>query len=108
MTSSQTIAFGVVSGLISGYAIFLLAALFKRVVLPWYRSVIYKGLNISGTWQLHSDDYQRRDITFQINQRADTLWLEANSQCYNQLDEEMRQRLVRLTKALGHSLAVQW
>jgi len=73
MTASQSIVLGVVSGLISGYALYILAALFRRIILPWYRNTIYKGLSISGTWQLQSDDYQRRDITFQINQKADAL-----------------------------------
>jgi len=73
MTASQSIVLGVISGLISGYLIYLLAVLFRRILFPWYRDAVYKGLNVSGTWILESDEYDRRDITFEINQKADDL-----------------------------------
>jgi hypothetical protein len=73
MTSESTILLGVVSGLLSGYAIYFLAVVFRRVVVPWYAQFIYRGIDISGTWLLNSDSYDRRTITLELKQRAGEL-----------------------------------
>jgi len=70
MTAQSTILLGVVSGLISGYAIYFLAAVFRRVVVPWYTEFIYGGIDIAGTWVLESDSYDRRTITLELKQKA--------------------------------------
>lgn len=46
---------GVVSGIITAILIFLSTAIFNKIVLPWYRDVVYKGVNLSGEWS-ESDD----------------------------------------------------
>lgn len=30
--------------------IFLLVHIFEKIILPWYKDVVYQGIDISGTW----------------------------------------------------------
>lgn len=46
----KTIIVGVISGVITSALIFLCIKIFNQIMLPWYRSAIYKGIDISGTW----------------------------------------------------------
>ncbi|NIK51929.1 hypothetical protein [Xanthomonas arboricola] len=47
---TQSIVVGVVSGVLTsiGIAVFLLFV--KKVFIPWYQSITYSGINLSGTW----------------------------------------------------------
>tara|TARA_R110002049_G_scaffold153580_1_gene317872 strand:- start:348 stop:830 length:483 start_codon:yes stop_codon:yes gene_type:complete len=46
----KTIIVGVISGVITSAFIFLCVKVFVQIILPWYRSAIYKGIDICGTW----------------------------------------------------------
>ena len=70
MNTSSTIILGVVSGLLSGYLIYLFSVFVKRIVLPWHKRIIYSGVDLSGTWNVESEEYDRRDITLEIKQNA--------------------------------------
>lgn len=50
MNHSQTIFFGVASGVITSFVLFWLTITFTRIVLPWYQRVIYQGVDVSGEW----------------------------------------------------------
>jgi hypothetical protein len=51
MASIQsTIFLSVLSGIITSTFIYLLIAFSKRVVIPWYQEITYKGVDICGTW----------------------------------------------------------
>ncbi|MEM6719746.1 MAG: hypothetical protein AAF611_10545 [Bacteroidota bacterium] len=45
-----SILLGIVGGIMTSALIFGLGVIFKKIILPWYQSMIYKGVNISGTW----------------------------------------------------------
>src|SRR5712692_8357813 len=48
---SESIITGVVSGILTTAVLFLLKKLFDGVVLPWYRNLVYRGVNISDQWK---------------------------------------------------------
>ena len=47
---SSSIILGVVSGILTSLLIWLILQLFKNLLLPWYQTITYQGLKISGTW----------------------------------------------------------
>jgi hypothetical protein len=70
LDTSSTIILGVVSGLLSGYLIYFFSVFLKKIALPWYKRIVYSGIDLSGTWIIESDKYDRRDITIEIKQNA--------------------------------------
>lgn len=65
----QEIVVGVVSGILSALLIIVIGAMIQRVVLPWYRSVTYSGVDISGEWHC-IDPSMAQEITFNLTQKA--------------------------------------
>ena len=68
MNTTETIFFGVVAGTSTSFIIFLLIQVFNKIVVPWYRTIIYSGLSIDGTWELNhecenSSDFSKLTIT---------------------------------------------
>jgi hypothetical protein len=56
---ASQILIGVFSGLATGIVILLFTQVWQKILLPWYEQRLYKGIRISGTWQLV--DEQRDD-----------------------------------------------
>lgn len=50
MSASDSIVFGVASGILTSVILFLLTALLRNFAIPWYRQVIYNGIDINGEW----------------------------------------------------------
>ncbi len=50
--------------------IYLFSIFLKKIALPWYKRIIYSGVDLSGTWIIESDEYDRRDITLEVKQKA--------------------------------------
>ena len=51
MTATESIAIGVASGVLTTALIYLAVTVFRLIVVPWYRALRYRGLNISGQWK---------------------------------------------------------
>lgn len=47
---SESIILGVVSGIATSLVIWVIVSVFKNTVIPWYQSVVYRGVDISGEW----------------------------------------------------------
>ena len=63
LTISGSILLGVISGLLASLVVWIVIALFKSVILPWYQSFIYQGLKISGYWiGFYADKGPSRDM----------------------------------------------
>ena len=71
MSILQTIVIGIVTGILTTVLLFIFKELFTKVVIPWYQELIYKGVDISGTWIYVSenDDYKCR-FNLTIQQKA--------------------------------------
>ncbi|MEA1080263.1 hypothetical protein [Marinobacter qingdaonensis] len=68
----EAIGIGVVSGVLSSVLILLLATLIRRVFIPWFRSLIYSGVDVSGEWHC-IDPFMAQEITINLNQDADSV-----------------------------------
>lgn len=74
MSIEENIIYGVVAGIITSALIFLLVQVFNKIVIPWYRTVIYSGLDISGEWEQVEEHLGATDISkLIINQTAQSL-----------------------------------
>jgi hypothetical protein len=60
MSEVETIVLGVVSGVITTAALYLVGLIFKNFVIPWYQAVTYKGVDINGTWESEYKDPERK------------------------------------------------
>jgi hypothetical protein len=50
---------GIVSGIVTGMLIYSFSILWKRILVPWYEERVYRGLDISGEWNVkhpHPDE----------------------------------------------------
>lgn len=47
---STSIFIGVLSGLLTAILIFALSKFIKKVLIPWYQNVVFRGLDVSGNW----------------------------------------------------------
>lgn len=56
LSSYFNIGLGVVSGIITSFILLLMTLSISKIILPWYLSLIYKGVNISGTWVATLED----------------------------------------------------
>jgi hypothetical protein len=46
----NTIFVGVFSGILTYFIIVILVEIFNKLVIPWYQSIIYRGISIEGNW----------------------------------------------------------
>jgi len=53
---ASQILIGVFSGIATGIVILMFTQVWQKVVLPWYEERVYKGVRISGTWQLIDEE----------------------------------------------------
>ena len=68
-TIVQSIAIGVASGILTSVAVALFLILIKKLLVPWYQSVTYSGINLSGTWYAVDPTMAQR-IEITLNQTA--------------------------------------
>jgi hypothetical protein len=68
----EAIAIGVVSGVIAGALLIAGASALHRIVLPWYRQLIYRGVDLSGEWRLKSGN-PGQTTSLTLRQEADSL-----------------------------------
>ena len=48
---SSEFAIGILSGLISVALVALFNQVWRRILIPWYENLLYKGAEIAGTWE---------------------------------------------------------
>ncbi|NEM98202.1 hypothetical protein [Pontibacter burrus] len=53
--SFVSIFLGVFSGILTSIIIWAFVKLFRKVLIPWYQQIIYRGINISGEWTCSVD-----------------------------------------------------
>lgn len=50
MNISETLIIGIITGIITSLVLYLATTVFKRIVIPWYRVLIYNGIDLNGEW----------------------------------------------------------
>src|SRR5687767_13636000 len=99
MSISDSIIFGVVSGILTSFVLLLISAFFRSVAVPWYRQIIYNGIDINGEW------YSKRtnpsgnieEIAMSIKQHADKVSCIANIAKKQSGSEEMDMKTFELS-----------
>lgn len=72
MTTFQTIILSVISGIATTMIIYTIVTTLKKIVIPWYQNVTYKGINISERWFCLPLNYNQ-EIQLEIKQHASNL-----------------------------------
>jgi lipopolysaccharide export LptBFGC system permease protein LptF len=74
LSIEETIILSVISGVITSVFIFLCIAIFNKIIIPWYRQTIYRGLDINGTWETTNHHENVIDeIQLDINQHEQNI-----------------------------------
>lgn len=47
---NQNIIIGVISGILTTVIIYFIVTFFKKVFLPWYLGLTYRGIDVNGKW----------------------------------------------------------
>lgn len=50
-SGALTIVLGVVSGIMTTALLYLAGITFTKVIIPWYQSLIYEGVDLNGSWE---------------------------------------------------------
>jgi hypothetical protein len=64
---------GIVSGLVTGGLIYVVAVLWRQILVPWYHERVYNGIKVAGTWRLTPDEDFYQVETIELAQAADRL-----------------------------------
>jgi hypothetical protein len=51
MSRFEAFGLGVVGGAVAGFVVLFMIRVFDVVLLPWYRQLLYHGIDLSGTWE---------------------------------------------------------
>jgi hypothetical protein len=71
MSEVETVVLGIVSGVLTTVALYLVGILFTNIVIPWYQAVTYKGVDINGTWEFEYKETERKaKFEMTLRQRA--------------------------------------
>ncbi len=74
MNNAQSLIIGVVSGIVTTALIYLAVQIFRKIVIPWYQSIIYQGLIVSGEWRVASlSTGEGQEIVLNLTQKAHRL-----------------------------------
>jgi len=52
-TASGAVFWGVAAGVLTSGILVALGAVFTKIVVPWYQTLIYQGVDLSGLWVQH-------------------------------------------------------
>lgn len=71
----ESIFLGVASGALTSGLLLLLSVFFRDSVLPWYRQISYKGIDISGEWVSTKENPSGniQESSMVLNQKANKL-----------------------------------
>jgi hypothetical protein len=72
MNNVESLVVGVISGIITATIIQMLIILTNQVLLPWYRQLVYRGVNIQGKWEYNLDfnNGNTQLLTLELSQKA--------------------------------------
>ena len=75
MGNMESLVIGVVSGILTSALIYLLILIFTRIVLPWYRQLMYRGIEVQGEWtsSMHLRPELIQEWSMELKQKADSV-----------------------------------
>ncbi len=86
MSIEVTIFLGVISGILTALLLFVVGVLVNRSFLPWYRSLIYSGIDVSGVWkhEINVRSNRTQISTFKIKPNAHSIKGKASVSKYDE------------------------
>lgn len=51
MSVIETVFWGAISGILTTVVLWLFSLMVKKAFIPWYQELIYKGVDLKGTWK---------------------------------------------------------
>lgn len=71
-STTESIATGVVGGVLTTALLFIISRFLETVVFPWYRTLVYRGVDISGKWknELAFNEGRTQTLLADIYQKA--------------------------------------
>ena len=74
MSAFGSIILGVVSGVLTAGALWLLKVVFYNDLLPWFREYSYDGIDLAGSWFVElTPPHKNRTIKIELKQEASSL-----------------------------------
>jgi len=71
---TSNIIIGILTGIITTAILYLISRMFMDWVMPWYRSVKYTGIDVSGVWETKQDFETSIEYSLlNLRQKADKL-----------------------------------
>lgn len=71
---TSNIIIGILTGILTTALLYLISRMFIDWVMPWYRSVKYTGIDVSGVWETKQDFESSVEYSLlNLSQRADKL-----------------------------------
>lgn len=71
---TSNIIIGILTGILTTALLYLISRMFIDWVLPWYRSVKYTGIDVSGVWETKQEfDSSKEYSLLNLSQKADKL-----------------------------------
>lgn len=74
ITLTQTtvsVFLGIISGILTALLLGLLSIIFRKIILPWFESFVYRGVNVSGNWvHTKKEQSQTFEIQLELEQKA--------------------------------------
>lgn len=101
----MNIILGIVSGVITSFVLWLLYQFFSKVIIPWFETLVYKGIIISGNWKTTvklSPDNFVGELTIVMDQKGHKLSGSIIARYVNneQLDTELTTRRLNFTGSI--------
>jgi hypothetical protein len=73
MNNLESLIIGIVSGIITTALIYLAVLIFRKIVIPWYQEIVYKGIDVGGKWRMSSAEIEGMDMFLNLAQHAHRL-----------------------------------
>lgn len=75
MNLTGAIIIGVISGILASLTIYIALIIAKNILIPWYRTLIYKGIDINGEWfsEAKFDSGNIQHMKISIKQKANKI-----------------------------------
>jgi len=73
-TLTSNIIIGILTGILTTAFLYLISRMFLDWVLPWYRTIKYTGIDVSGVWETKQDFADSKEYSLlNLSQKADKL-----------------------------------
>ena len=74
-----TIVLGIITGLVTASILLILKSLFFNSFLPWYRQIMYRGVDLNGTWYRGTNTQK---TLLELKQRCEKITGKATAQLF--------------------------